>query len=68
MERVRVLKAIKHYNLPLTRWAFSGGEPLSPFLDAFDIDLFLSKDEKEVQRCRRSDRGDLRADQELGIN
>jgi 5'-nucleotidase len=43
---VRVLKAIKHYNLPLTRWAFSGGEPLSPFLDAFDVDLFLSKDEK----------------------
>lgn len=47
---VRVLKAIKHHNLPLTRWAFSGGEPLSPFLDAFDIDLFLSKDEKEVQK------------------
>ncbi len=47
---VRVLKAIKHYNLPLTRWAFSGGEPLSPFLDAFDVDLFLSKDEKEVQK------------------
>lgn len=47
---VRVLKAIKYYNLPLTRWAFSGGEPLSPFLDAFDVDLFLSKDEKEVQK------------------
>ncbi len=47
---VRVLKAIKHYNLPLTRWAFSGGEPLAPFLDAFDVDLFLSKDEKEVQK------------------
>ncbi len=46
----RVLKAIKHYNLPLTRWAFSGGEPLYPFLDAFDVDLFLSKDEKEVQK------------------
>ncbi len=47
---LRLLKAIKHYNLPLTRWAFSGGEPLSPFLDAFDVDLFLSKDEKEVQK------------------
>lgn len=47
---VRVLKAIKQYKLPVTRWAFSGGEPLSPFLDAFDIDLFLSKDEKEVQK------------------
>jgi 5'-nucleotidase len=47
---VRVLKSIKHFNLPITRWAFSGGEPLSPFIDAFDIDLFLSKDEKEVQK------------------
>ncbi|MBS7331999.1 MAG: 5'-nucleotidase [Weeksellaceae bacterium] len=46
---VRVLKAIKQYNLPISRWAFSGGEPLSPFIDAFDIDLFLSKDEKDVQ-------------------
>jgi len=46
---VRVLKAIKYYNLPLTRWAFSGGEPIAPFLDAFDVDLFLSKDEIEVQ-------------------
>lgn len=29
--------------------AFSGGEPLAPYIDAFDIDLFLSKDEKDVQ-------------------
>lgn len=47
---VRVLKSIKHFKLPIIRWAFSGGEPLSPFIDAFDIDLFLSKDEKEVQK------------------
>ena len=46
---VRVLNTIKHYNLPITRWAFAGGDPLSPFIDAFDIDLFLSKDEAEVQ-------------------
>ena len=29
--------------------AFSGGEPLAPQIDAFDIDLFLSKDLKDVQ-------------------
>lgn len=46
---VRVLKSIKHYNLPLTRWAFSGGEDLAPLIDAFDVDLFLSRDEKDVQ-------------------
>ena len=47
---VRVLKAIEQYDLPITRSAFSGGEDLAPFIDAFDTDLFLSKDEKDVQR------------------
>jgi 5'-nucleotidase len=47
---VRVFKAIEHYQLPITRWAFSGGEPLAPFIEAFDVDLFLSKDESDVQR------------------
>lgn len=46
---VRVLKSIQHYDLPIIRWAFSGGDPLAPFVDAFGIDLFLSKDEKDVQ-------------------
>jgi 5'-nucleotidase len=47
---VRVLKAIEHYNLPISRWAFSAGEPLAPFIKAFNVDLFLSKDEKDVQK------------------
>lgn len=47
---VRVLKAIEHYNLPISRWAFSAGEPLAPFIRAFNVDLFLSKDEKDVQK------------------
>src|SRR5690554_1079535 len=47
---VRVLKAIEHYNLPISRWAFSAGEPLAPFIKAFYVDLFLSKDEKDVQK------------------
>lgn len=47
---VRVLKAIEHYKLPITRLAFSGGEPLAPFIDAFNVDLFLSRDESDVQR------------------
>jgi len=47
---VRVLKAIKKHKLPITRWAFSGGEPLAPFIDAFGIDLFLSRDESDVQK------------------
>ncbi|WP_127141357.1 5'-nucleotidase [Flagellimonas marinaquae] len=47
---VRVLKAIEHYNLPISRWAFSAGEPLAPFIKAFNVDLFLSRDEKDVQK------------------
>lgn len=46
---VRVMNSIKAHNLDITRMAFSGGEPLAPFIDAYDIDLFLSKDLKDVQ-------------------
>ena len=46
---VRMLNSIKCYNLDITRVAFSGGEPLSPYIKAYSIDLFLSKDEKDVQ-------------------
>ncbi|MCZ8143777.1 5'-nucleotidase [Flavobacterium sp.] len=47
---LRILKSIQHYELPITRWAFSAGEPLAPFIKAFNIDLFLSKDENDVQK------------------
>ncbi len=46
----RIVNSIKHYNLPITRLAFSGGEPLAPFIESYDIDLFLSKDESDVQK------------------
>ncbi len=46
---VRVMNSVKLHNLDITRMAFSGGEPLSPYIDAFDIDLFLSKDSADVQ-------------------
>ncbi|MBK9271483.1 MAG: 5'-nucleotidase [Saprospiraceae bacterium] len=46
---VRVLKSIKQHQLPITRTAFSGGEDLAPFIDAYDVDLFLSRDEKDVK-------------------
>lgn len=46
---VRVLNSIKKLGLGITRVALSGGEPLAPYIDAFDVDLFLSKDEKDVQ-------------------
>ncbi|SFD70879.1 5'-nucleotidase [Thermophagus xiamenensis] len=46
---VRIMNSLRKHKLDITRIALSGGEPLSPFIDAFDIDLFLSKDAKDVQ-------------------
>lgn len=46
---VRVMNSVRKYNLDITRFSFTGGEPLAPYIDAYDIDLFLSKDEKDVQ-------------------
>jgi 5'-nucleotidase len=46
---VRVLNSIAHYELDITRSAFTGGGPLNGYIEAFELDLFLSKDEKDVQ-------------------
>jgi len=46
---VRMLNSITEYDLDISRIALSGGEPIAPYIDAFDVDLFLSKDEKDVQ-------------------
>jgi 5'-nucleotidase len=45
----RVLNSIEQHNLGITRVAFTGGEPLSPYINAFYVDLFLSKYMKDVQ-------------------
>lgn len=46
---VRIMNSVRQHQLDITRMAFSGGEPLAPYIDAYDIDLFLSKDVKDVQ-------------------
>jgi len=46
---LRVFNSIEHYGLDITRAAFSGGENLSDYLNAFSVDLFLSKSEEDVQ-------------------
>jgi 5'-nucleotidase len=46
---LRVFNTISHYGLDITRAAFSGGTPLSPYLKAFNVDLFLSKSDEDVQ-------------------
>lgn len=47
---MRVLNTIESESLDITRVAFTGGEPLAPYIDAFAIDLFLSKDPTDVQK------------------
>ncbi|MEO8885121.1 MAG: 5'-nucleotidase [Mucilaginibacter sp.] len=47
---IRVLNSLKHYELDITRSAFTGGESLYDYIEAFDVDLFLSKDEADVQK------------------
>ena len=46
---LRVMNSIDFYNLAITRAAFSGGQPLGPFLEAYSVDLFLSKSAEDVQ-------------------
>ena len=52
---LRVFNTISHYGLDISRAAFSGGTPLSPYLKAFNVDLFLSKSDEDVQAAIDSD-------------
>ncbi len=51
---LRIMNSVEDYNLNIVRAAFSGGESLSPYLDAFQVDLFLSKSDSDVQRAVNS--------------
>jgi 5'-nucleotidase len=46
---LRVFKSIRHHGLDISRAAFTGGEPLNRYLEAFKIDLFLSRSRDDVQ-------------------
>lgn len=46
---LRIFNSLDHYELPMTRAALTGGEPLARYMEAFKVDLFLSKDEPDVQ-------------------
>lgn len=46
---LRVLNSIKHYNLPISRSAFTSSVSLVNYVDSFDVDLFLSKSEGDIQ-------------------
>jgi 5'-nucleotidase len=48
---LRVFKSIRHHGLTITRAAFTGGESLNPYLEAFGVDLFLSRSPEDVQEA-----------------
>jgi len=47
---MRVMNSIKAHNLDITRMAFTGGQPISSYLPGYGVDLFLSRDEDDVQK------------------
>lgn len=47
---VRVFNNIRSQKLPISRSAFTGGESVVPYLEAFDVDLFLTTNVKDAQR------------------
>lgn len=46
---LRIFNSIKHYDLDITRAVLSGGASLTPYLRAFNVSLFLSLHEDDVQ-------------------
>ena len=51
---LRISNSIDSHNLDITRAAFTGGEPVAKYLSAFDVDLFLSATEEDVQAAVES--------------
>ncbi|MDT4291208.1 5'-nucleotidase [Methylomonas sp. MO1] len=47
---VRVFNNIRRLQLPISRHAFTGGESVVDYLDAYDVDLFLTTHAKDAQR------------------
>lgn len=52
---VRVFHNIREYGLDIMRSAFTGGESVVDYLDAYDVDLFLTTNSKDAQRVIDSD-------------
>ena len=47
---IRVLNTIRKLGLNITRSAFTAGESSADYIEAFDVDLFLTTDEKDAQK------------------
>lgn len=47
---IQVFNNIRTRQLPITRHAFTGGESVTEYLEAFDVDLFLTTSESDAQK------------------
>lgn len=52
---IRVFHNIRSMGLDISRSAFTGGESVVDYLDAYDVDLFLTTDVKDAQRVINSE-------------
>lgn len=50
---IRILKSIAHHELPIVRSSFTGNVPTIDYLDAFGVDLLLSKSTEDAQAAIR---------------
>jgi len=48
---IRIRRALRHYKLNIRRAVFTGGQQNLPYLKAFKVDLFLSKEEPAVKEA-----------------
>ncbi len=51
---IRIFNSIDHYGLDITRAAFTSGESIAKYLQAYHVDLFLSAYEEDVQKAVES--------------
>ena len=51
---LRIFNSIEHYDLNISRAAFTRGESTHPFVGAFEADLFLSSNYHDVQKALQS--------------
>jgi 5'-nucleotidase len=52
---LRIFNSIDAHNLDISRGALTSGEPIAPYIKAFQVDLFLSAEESDV--CAAAEAG-----------
>lgn len=50
---LRIMNSIEHHGLDITRAAFTGGAPVGRYLKTYNVTLFLSTNERDVQESLR---------------